>query len=275
MKRLFDILSLFKEYFLLATLILASLVLLALNDNAQIRAIRSFTVGAIGYSQDILGFIPNYFDLQHENRVLREQNLNLSEEVSRLREARLENLRLRKLLELKERASYGYRSANVVGKNLQLFRNTITIDAGENDGVRTNMPVVTEAGLVGRVASTSGGYSVVQLMTHRDFRASGKTQRGRVDGIVTWRGGDNLSLKNVARTLDIRPGDVVLTSEYSSMFPPGIKIGIVSNTSQEPGALFQTVEIVPSVDFSRLEEVFVIRQVPDSSRLALEEQAPE
>ena len=86
-----------------------------------------------------------------------------------------------------------------------------------------------------------------------------------------WDGGEHLSLRNVAKTLDVQVGDVVVTSEYSALYPAGIKIGVVSKTSQAPGALFQTIEISPSVDFSRLEQVFVVVHSPDSERVALEQ----
>lgn len=274
MRRLFDILYFFKEYFLLAFLILVSIILLSVNDNTQIRSIRSITVGAIGFLQDTFGFIPNYFDLRDENKILRGQNVTLADETSRLREASLENIRLRKLLELKERTPYTYVAANVVGKSLQLMRNTITLDVGEKDGVQLNMPIITDAGLVGKVISTSTSYSVGQILLNKDFRASAKVQRGRVDGILFWRGGEKLALNNVAKTLDVQAGDVVMTSAYSSIFPAGIKIGIVSGTKETPGGLFQLVEITPSVDFSRLEQVFVVTHTPDTSRIAVEQHIP-
>jgi rod shape-determining protein MreC len=140
--------------------------------------------------------------------------------------------------------------------------------------VKVNMPIVSEAGLVGRVVATGGRYAVGQILLNKEFRASAKLQRSRVDGILIWDGGPYVQLKNVAKTLDVKVGDVVVTSEYSSIFPAGIKIGVVSSTSQSPGALFQTVEITPSVDFSRLETVFVVMQLPDSSRLALDQRIP-
>lgn len=271
MRRLYDILFFFKEYLLLAFFIVISLGLLATGNTPQIRAIRAVTIGSIGFLQDTFGFIPNYFDLKRENKTLRELNVTLADEAARLREASLENIRLRHLLDLKERSSYELVAANVVGKNLQLMRATITIDRGENDGVRVNMPIVTDAGLVGRVVGTSNNYAIGQIMLNKEFRASGKVQRGRVDGIVAWEGGDRLMLKNVAKTLDVKRGDVVITSEYSSLFPHGLKIGVVSNTADEPGALFQTIEITPSVDFHRCEEVFVILRTPDGGRELLEQ----
>ncbi|MBI4535273.1 MAG: rod shape-determining protein MreC [Ignavibacteriae bacterium] len=270
MKKLLDIVSAFREYIVFTLCILIAIFLLTVNDGPQIRAIRSITIVSIGFLQGALAFIPNYFDLREEHRILRERNLNLSSEVSLLRESRLENIRLRHLLGFKERARQHYISANVVGKNTQLLRNTITIDVGESDGVKVNMPIVTDGGLVGKIIATSSGYAVGQLVLNKDFRASAKVQRGRVDGIIVWEGGDMLLLKNVARTLDVREGDVIQTSEFSNLFPPGIRVGVVSEISQKQGALFQTIEVTPGVDFNRLEEVFVVRHQPDTSRMAVE-----
>lgn len=270
-KRLFEIVQLFKEYFLLALFLVASIALLTFNENQQIRAIRSVAVASVGFLQDALSFIPNYFDLRRENKVLRELNLTLADEVSRLREGRLENIRLRHLLALKERGGYTYVSANVVGKNLQLLRNTITLDVGEQDSVAPNMPIVSESGLVGKIIATSDRYSIGQILLNRELRVSAKVQRSRVDGIIRWDGGPTLSLQNVVKTMDVKQGDHVITSDYSSVFPPGLVIGTVSNTHDNPGTLFEEVDVMPGVDFTRLEEVFVITHIADSSRVALEQ----
>ncbi len=269
-KRLYDIVLLFKEYVLFAFFAVVSIGLLALNDTPQIRSLRSLTVLSVGFMQDALSVIPNYFDLRRENSTLRELNLTLTDEVSRLREARLENIRLSQLLGLKEKGHYGYCAANIIGKTLQLLRNTITLDIGERDGVRVNMPIVSESGVVGRIAATSSRYSVGQILLNRELRVSAKDQRSRVDGIVRWEGGRMLSLQNVVKTMDVKPGDLVITSEYSTLFPPGIAIGVVNATHLTPGSLFQSVDISPGVDFTRLEEVFVITTQPDTSRTAAE-----
>ncbi len=274
-RRLYEFVFLFKEYLVVGVLLCVSAGLLALNDDSQIRTIRSVTVVSFGTLQEALGIIPNYFDLRRENHVLRELNVTLADEVNRLREARLENLRLRRLLGLKERGEFGLVAANVVGKNLQLLRNTMTLDVGERNGVRADMPVVTESGLAGKIVSTSGRFAVAQILYNRDIRVSAKIERSRVDGIIRWEGGAMLALQDVAKSLDLQAGDVVLTSAYSSFFPPGIRIGVVASAKGAEGSLFQTVEVRPAVDYSRLEEVFVITSVPDSERVALERRVRE
>jgi len=275
MRRVYEFLFLFKEYLVVGVLLAVSVILLAMNDGSQIRTIRSLAVVSVGMLQDAVGIIPNYFDLRRENQVLRELNVTLADEVNRLREARLENLRLRRLLGLKVRGEFGFVAANVIGKNLQLLRNTVTLDAGEWNGVHTDMPVVTENGLAGKIVATSGRFAVAQILYNKDIRVSAKIERSRVDGIIRWEGGPTLVLQDVAKTLDVRTGDVVITSEYSSFFPPGIRIGVVVSASGAEGSLFQSIEVGPAVDFSRLEEVFVITSVPDSERIAVEHRVRE
>jgi len=270
MQRLVNIILLFKEYFVLALFIIFSLILLGSNDNVQLRAIRSYTVGFVGLFQDALSIIPNVFELNRENEILRQLNVNLSDEVNRLREARLENIRLRAMLVLKERVEFKLIAADIVGKSLNLLRNTITLNAGENEGLRPDMPIISETGLVGKLIATSGHYSIGQLMLNKDFRASAKIQRNRIDGIIAWEGKEVLQLKNVSKTQDVREGDIVTTSEYSNLFPPDIKIGFVSKVFEKPGSLFKEIDVTPSVGFPSLEQVFIVTALQDSERVSLE-----
>ena len=270
MQRLFTIFVLFKEYVIFLVLLIVSLILLGTNDNTQIRAIRSYTIGFVGIFQQGLSSIPNFVELKRENEILRQLNVNLSDEVNRLREARLENIRLRNFVGLKEQHAFTLVTGDVVGKSVHLLRNTITLNVGESDGVKTDMPIISENGLVGRILITSAHYSIGQLMVNKDFRASAKIQRSRIDGIIAWDGGENLHLNNVAKSQDVRPGDVVMTSEYSNIFPRNVKIGFVSKVTEKPGNLFKEIEVTPSVDFSTLEQVFVITAVNDTERDALE-----
>lgn len=270
LQRLYDIVYQFKEYAILAALLAASLTLLALNDNPQIKRLRSMATIAFGLIQEQVIFIPNYFSLQSENALLRQENVRLADEANRLREARLENIRLRRLLGLKGQIPFNVVTGQVVGKDLTLLRNTLTIDIGKADGIKPLMPVIGDGGLVGLVVAVSEHYAIVNLLLNVDFRASAKIERSRVDGIIAWDG-RNLFLKNVAKTLDVKVGDVVLTSSYSSTFPADIRIGVVSDVQAQPGTLFKTIIVTPSVDFVKLEEVFVLTTVPSEERTQLEQ----
>ena len=269
MRRLIYIARMFKEYVVFAFLVFLSLVLLSSNDNRQMRMVRAYTIGIVGVLQDAMNVIPNVFALQRENIILRKLNVDLADEVSRLRAARLENLKLRELLAMKQRSPFHLLAAEIVGKSTLLLHNTLTIDVGETEGVMTDMPIISQAGLVGRVLATGSHYSIGQLMLNKDFRASAKVERTSVDGIIVWQGGATLVMTNVVKTLDVRPGDVIVTSEYSNLFPRGIKIGTVSSVSDKRGSLFHEIEIVPETDFTVLNQVFVVLQPPDPERVKL------
>ncbi|RPI06918.1 MAG: rod shape-determining protein MreC [Ignavibacteriae bacterium] len=270
LQRFYDILYEFREYVIFSAFMVVSIVLMAFNDNPQIKQIRTVSTVIFGGLQEQLSFIPTYFGLKAENELLHHINIELADEAQRLREAKLENLRLRQLLGLKSEPPSPLIAAHIVNKNLTLLRNTITLNVGSDDSVHQFMPVVSDGGLVGIVTGVTRHYSVVNILLNTEFRASGKIQRSRVDGIVMWDG-KVLGLKNVPKMRDVKVGDVVSTSEYSNSFPPDIRIGLVSEVREQPSSLFKIVTIEPGVDFVKLETVFVMTSSQEKERAELEQ----
>jgi rod shape-determining protein MreC len=269
MKSLLQLLGNLKEYLVFTFLVLVSLILIFQNDNVQVRFLRIIAVSAIGYVQGSFSLIPNVFQLQEENKSLREENNSLSNEVSQLKESKFENLRLNQLLEFKERTKYRMVTSKIVGKTLIQTRNNITLNVGEADSVRIGMPVITDRGLVGKVIATSSNYSVAQILLNKDLKVSTKDQRSRVDGIIGWDGEKKLLMKNVSKSADVLVGDVIITSEYSNTFPPGIPVGFVTAVGTLDN-LFKNIEIEGFVNFETLEEVFVIKYLSSDERQNLE-----
>lgn len=269
LQRLLDLLHAFRNLVVLGACIVVSVLLLAANDNPQMKRIRSVAAVLLGTVQEPFRFVTAYFDLRSQNDVLRRVNVELADEATQLREARLENARLRRMLDLPPRIPYRLIGAEVVGKSVNLQRNTLVLNIGRLDGVEPLMPVINDQGLVGVVTDVSDRYAVVNILLNTEFRATAKVQRTRVDGIVGWDG-NVVTLRNVARTMDVQVGDVVLTSAYSNTFPPDIRIGVVSSVEERPGSLFKSVTVKPGVDFARLEEVFVVDAQPAEERTKLE-----
>lgn len=258
-----------KDYLILSLLIVISLILIFSNDNSQVRFLRAVGVGFVGAIQSGMSAVPNVFEIEKENEFLREKNIELSNEVSALKEAKLENLRLTKSLGLKDKNISGVVIAKIVNKSLVQARNTITLNVGESDSVKVNMPVITDDGLVGRIVSASSNYSIAQILYNRNLSISVKVQRSRVDGIMNYDGAGNLILNNVPKSADVKTGDVIITSEYSNYFPAGIPVGTVVEEGNLDN-LFKKVILKPSVNFTTLEEVFVLRHLPEKERLDLE-----
>jgi rod shape-determining protein MreC len=237
---------------------------------SQLGGFRSIVVGGIGWMQTAFSWIPNPLALKNENAALRELNLQLSDERAKIRQAIVENDKLRKMLEFKKEHSKELITSDIIGKTTTEVRNFATINRGENEGIQVGMPVVTDAGLVGLIVGTSTNFSVVRLLINRESRLAGKVQRTRIDGILVWDGDEALSMKNIPKSFDIQVGDEVLTSNYSNRFPANIRIGTVSETRDDGIALFRKVIVKPSVNFTTLEQVFVIKQLPDNERYNLE-----
>ncbi|MFA7360289.1 MAG: rod shape-determining protein MreC [Candidatus Kapaibacterium sp.] len=269
MKRLGQLILNLKEYLILCVLIIFSLAFIFSNDNTQIRFLRAIAVGMFGTVQSGISSIPNVFELQEENKILRENNIRLSNDVANLKEARLENIRLSNLLSFKENSGLGLVSAKIVNKSVFQTRNTITINVGEGDSLNINMPVITDAGLVGRIVSMSKNYSIAQILYNKDLRITVKVQRSRVDGILLFDGVSELNISNVPKTADVQIGDVIITSEYSNLFPSGIPVGIVTETGNLDN-LFMRIVIQPLVNFNTLENVFVLKSFPNKEKYLLE-----
>ncbi|HQY21635.1 MAG TPA: rod shape-determining protein MreC [Ignavibacteria bacterium] len=259
-----------KEYLIFSLVIIISLILIFSNDNSQVRFFRAIAVGFIGTIQSGVSAVPNVFEIQKENQFLREKNIELSNKLSELKEAKLENIRLTKLLGLKNSNISGIIIASIVNKSLIQARNTITLNVGESDSIKINMPVITDDGLVGRIVSTSKNYSIAQILLNRNMNISVKVQRSRVDGILNYDGSENVTISNIAKSADVKAGDVILTSEYSNYFPAGIPVGIVTEEGNLDN-LFKKVIVKPLVNFTSLEEVFVLKRLPENERVMLEE----
>ncbi len=273
MKSILQLLGNLKEYLVFTFIVLLSLILIFQNDNVQVRFLRVIAVSAIGFVQSSFSIIPNVFQLQEENKSLREENNALSVEVSQLKEAKFENLRLNQMLEFKERNKLRMLTAKIVGKTLIQTRNNITLNAGELDSIKTGMPIITDKGLVGKIIATSSNYCVAQILLNKDLKVSAKDQRSRVDGIIGWDGEKKLLMKNVSKSSDVLVGDVIITSEYSNTFPPGIPIGYIVSAGTVDN-LFKEIEIESFVNFETLEEVFILKNLSNEERQDLERKFP-
>ncbi len=261
-----------KEYFILSVLVLISLLLIFSNKSHKSYLISKIAVEIVGISKSITNIIPNFYNLKEENKELRKANIILLSELNQLREEKLENIRLRKLLGFKEKNNhFEFIPADVVGKTLINPYNYIVINVGSNDGVEVNMPIICESGVVGKIMKVGKNYSIGMILFHKDFRTSVKIQRSRVDGILGWEGNGYLSMFNVPKTMDVEVGDVVITSEYSTIFPPGFEIGVVTEIDNSVQGLFKLIKIKPSVDFTKLEEVLVVKYRYDFEREEIEQ----
>lgn len=269
LQRLIDLIVKYKEYTSTIILTIISFVLISRSTNDETRFFRTVSVGVIAFVQNAFDWIPNPYALQSENRALRRLNLGISLEMMQLRDAGNKIERIQELLALKQFSPMKLKAAHVVGSTTIGQRRYATLDVGGLDSIIIGMPVITDQGLVGRIIGTSGGFSVVELLLNDELRFAGKTIKFANQGILVCKRGQ-LYLRNVPSVNTQLKGDTVITSLFSTIFPPNIVIGTIEEISEEKGTLFHELKIKPAVNFSNLEEVFVILQTADPERIKLE-----
>jgi rod shape-determining protein MreC len=264
LKRFLDLLIAFKEYVALTLFVSASLTMIAVSRTTDVMPLRAFATAMVGAVQSTYAWIPNPIAISRENRELQTKSIELAAEVGRLRRAEAENKELRRMLGIAPRPGWKLIPAEVVGKTTTFQRNMLTINLGSNDGIEPGMAAITDAGIAGRIYSTSGHFSLVQMLFNTDVRIASKIARTRVEGIISWEGGPSLTMRNIPKAFDVQLGDLVVSSEYSQFFPADVPIGVVDSIAPETNSLFRRVMVSPSVNFYRVEHVYVI--LKDSER---------
>jgi len=235
----------------------------------KIGGFRTLIIGTFGWIQEGFDWIPNPGAIQNENRALRELNLQLSNEVTRMRNSVVENNTLRALLELKQNSESELLAVSIVGLTSIQMRNYLIINKGSADGIQSGMSIRNDAGLVGVIIGISKNYSIVETIINRDVKISAKCLRSEYKGIIAWEGGEYLVMKNVPKSFDVKKGDIIITSDFSEKYPVNIPIGRVKQAKEEPGYLFLKVIVEPMVNFATLEEAFVIKQLPETEKVDL------
>jgi len=212
--------------------------------------------------QGISGVWHSYVALQGvqaENEQLRQDIEWLKGQNNQLREAAAATERLTALLHFKEQALPTLLAAQVIGRDATSWYRSVILNKGESDGIKPDMGVITAAGVVGRVVKTNSATSVVLLVTDPNNAIAGLIQRTRDEGIVEGTQQGLAKLKYIPMLSSARSGDHVVTSGLVGGFPRGLALGTISRIDKEEGALFQSAELMPEVDVSRLEEVLVIQ----------------
>jgi rod shape-determining protein MreC len=201
-----------------------------------------------------------------ENQRLKRENDELRMQLIEQREAVLEAARIRELTALDQRRLGKSIVARVIGRDPARSQ-TITIDKGAVHGLRPDVAVVTTAGVVGRVIHTSNFFSIVQLIVDSQSAVGVMLQSSRLQGIVKGTGGRNLELDYIDDDNELKTGDAFLSSGADRIYPKGLPVGVITSIGPRRG-LIKAVEIRPSVDFGRLEEVLCIIERREDTGLA-------
>jgi rod shape-determining protein MreC len=201
--------------------------------------------------------------LHDENQRLKHEVDDLRMQIINDREMVLEAQRVHALAGLQDSGIGKSIVARVIGRDTGRNQ-TVTIDKGRIHGVRVDSAVITADGVVGRVILTSNFFSIVQLIADSQSAVGVMLESNRRQGIVKGTGNRDLDLDYIDDDNDIKQGDRFLTSGQDRIYPKGIPVGVITSISDTRRGYIKTVQIRPTADLGRLEEVLCIIERPQS-----------
>jgi len=257
-----------KKKLLLFLFIVISIALMTYQSRREhflpFRFLNNVLNGSYAIANSVKDFVLSPFKVilirEEENRRLKAELNKLLSEQQKYQEALLENKRLRELLSLKEKEYRYVTAARVISRGSDQWSNTLVLDKGLADGVTKDMTAITSKGLVGKISWVSNSYSSLLLLTDINFSAAVRLQESRKEGIISGTGLRKCQLKYIPYEEEVKVGDVLITSGLDSLFPKGIPVGYISRIDKKGIGLFQSIEVTPFVDNTKIEEIAIIKK---------------
>lgn len=241
-------------------------VLEAIRDGASdvVAPVQSSVDRALSPVGDLFGGFTRYGKLKDENARLRRELDAARSESLRAEGADRERQTLLELQHLAFAFDIPSVAARVISTSPSNFQLTVTVDRGSDAGVAVGMPVVTGAGLAGRVIDTSRLRATVLMLTDPEFNVGVRLQGSGDVGVARGAGSrEPLGVDLVNITTTVSEGEAVVTSGLQqSIYPPAIPIGRVRSVSTPPGGLQQSLTVDPASDLGRLQFVKVLLWAP-------------
>lgn len=221
-----------------------------------------------GWFTDKSELLKTVKELKNENSKLSIQVDELTEENSLLAQNKYELTRLRDLLELDEDYSqYDKVAAKVIGKDTGNLFNNFIINRGSDDGIQVDMNVISGGGLVGIVYDVGKNYAKVRSIIDDESSVSvsfaNTSDTGIASGDLKLMEDNVMNITEVPKDAKVAEGDMVVTSQISDKFLPGILLGYLTKISKDSSGLTQSGQMKPVVDFEHISEVLVIKELKE------------
>ncbi|HBR56236.1 MAG TPA: rod shape-determining protein MreC [Blastocatellia bacterium] len=241
------------------------------------RIIRVWSQTAANFVQSpvtsLTSSVMNYFhsiadlrSVQSDNDVLKQKVQELEVELKGHEDLANENQRLRQLLDLKAQSKYTILTARVIGRDPSAWFDSAIINLGSLNGVKLNMPVVTDGGLVGRVTAVGPVTAQVDLIT-RDKSGLGAVVgaigESNALGVVSGTSKKNVvEMRYVSGSIEVKPGQIVYTTGQDGIYPEGLKVGEIVEIISGSATVPHTIFIRPSARLYAMQEVGVLLYEP-------------
>lgn len=224
--------------------------------------VTSVTSSVSGY----FGSIANLRGAQDENEALKQRIQELEVELKAKEDLTSENQRLNQLLNLQEKTKYKVINARIIGRDPSVWFDSSIVNRGSLDGVKLNMPVVTNGGLLGRVTAVGPLTSQVDLVTRDKSGVGavvGEIAGSNALGVVMGSSKRELiEMRYVPGYADIQVGQIVYTSGQDGIYPAGLKVGEIVEVDSGSGTSPHRIMIRPSAGLGSMQEVGILLYEP-------------
>lgn len=218
-----------------------------------------------------------YFKLKKTNEALVNENIHLRsllktnyESADTTHKIVVDSIRIDTLLKFQK---YVYYEARVVGSFESTQTNYLDIHRGAKQGLRKDMGVVGPQGIVGRIVSVSDDYAVVMSALSKQFKVKAKLKKTGENGTIEWDGVSTsyIQMKDIPKSVVLKKGDSVLTSELSSIYPPNILVGTIDRVVADNSSNFYIIKLKTATNFLNVQYVYVIDDIQKAELIKLEQ----
>mgnify|MGYP004497024567 FL=1 len=274
MRNLLEFLAKYNHWFVFLILEVVSMVLLFQYNSYQGSAWFSSANAVTGKLYEWDANVETFFSLTKVNQELTQRNAYLEQEVQKLSDSLVSVTKDSSIYHRDQFAllrNYRLIPAKVVANSIDKPGNLMTIDKGSADGIRKDMGVISGTGVVGIVYLVAEHYAIVIPVLNTKSNISCMIQNRGYFGYLRWKGGvsDLAYLEEVPRHAHFKLGDYVVTSGYSAVFPPGVRVGRILHVFNSADGLSYRVQLRLSTDFARLRDVCVIDDTAMKERLEI------
>lgn len=274
MRNLLEFLAKYNHWFVFLILEVVSMVLLFQYNSYQGSAWFSSANAVTGKLYEWDANVETFFSLTKVNQELTQRNAYLEQEVQKLSDSLVSVTKDSSIYHRDQFAllrNYRLIPAKVVANSVDKPGNLMTIDKGSVDGIRKDMGVISGMGVVGIVYLVAEHYAIVIPVLNTKSNISCMIQNRGYFGYLRWKGGvsDLAYLEEVPRHAHFKLGDYVVTSGYSAVFPPGVRVGRILHVFNSADGLSYRVQLRLSTDFARLRDVCVIDDTAMKERLEI------
>lgn len=274
MRNLLEFLAKYNHWFVFLILEVVSMVLLFQYNSYQGSAWFSSANAVTGKLYEWDANVETFFSLTKVNQELTQRNAYLEQEVQKLSDSLVNVTKDSSIYHRDQFAllrNYRLIPAKVVANSVDKPGNLMTIDKGSEDGIHKDMGVISGTGVVGIVYLVAEHYAIVIPVLNTKSNISCMIQNRGYFGYLRWKGGvsDLAYLEEVPRHAHFKLGDYVVTSGYSAVFPPGVRVGRILHVFNSADGLSYRVQLRLSTDFARLRDVCVIDDAAMKERLEI------